>query len=352
VEKGVFVKEIEGGRQVSGVFLVQDKQIRKTRDGRDYLVLLLKDRSGEIGARVWDNASEVSDSFSVNDYVAVEGVAEVFREEVQINIKALEPLPLSEIDLSLFMPVTREDRGKLWNEFQQLARKVKSGPVAALLQEVCRPGNQIATGIMNAPAAKKMHHAYIGGLLEHSVSVARLACSVCKLYPRLDKELLLAGALLHDIGKIEELDYSTPNFEYTDRGRLMGHIGLGIEMLDRMWRDLGLLPEHEDFIHLKHLILSHHGQREMGSPVLPMTEEAVVLHFLDDMDAKLNYLAGLGSTLEGSGRNWTGYQPLFGRYFFLNAMGQEYGTSDPGQGDPNGETGPAMDQQTLWKGLR
>ncbi len=348
MEKGAFVSDIQGGDHVRGVFLVREKQLRKARTGKDYLALVLMDRSGEIGGRVWERAAELSALFDVNDYVAVEANAEVFREEVQLNIREMVPVEQEGVDPGDFMPVSPYDREGLWNEFVQMARRVKTPPLALLMEAVCKDGG-LSQAIRTAPAAKRLHHAYIGGLLEHSVSVGRLAAAVCRLYPGLDEELLTAGALLHDLGKTEELDYSTPNFGYTDRGRLLGHIGIGIEMLDRIWSSLGLPAGNERFLQLKHMVLSHHGQREMGSPVLPMTEEAVVLHFIDDMDAKLNFLSSLGSGLDGPGRAWTDYQALFGRYFFLTPRGERCGEDAEEQGSEDG--GGAVNQQSLWKEL-
>jgi len=222
---------------------------------------------------------------------------------------------------------------------------VKDPVLSGLLGFIFRD-RRIAAAFRAAPAAKRMHHAYIGGLLEHSVSVARNAVQVSRLYPQIDRDLLVTGAILHDIGKIDELRYDAPPIDYTDRGRLLGHIAIGLTIVE------GFCPLLEDtsgagerISALKHLILSHHGQREFGSPVLPMTEEALVLHLIDDLDAKLNFLAGLKKTLPAGRRSWTDFQRMLDRYLFLPGLGLPGEGAEEETGAGKGEMPP---QPGLW----
>ncbi len=342
MEKGIFVKEIEEGKEVRGVFFVQEKELRTARNGRPYLALALMDSTGSVDAKVWERASELDPLFQQDDYIEITARSDLFRGEIQLNVVDLRRVDPDELDLSAFLPSTSRDRSALWEEFLRLARQVKTPPLSALLQVITQTKSDLSQAYRTAPAAKQLHHAYLGGLLEHAVGVGRLAREVCRLYPSLDRELLLTGALLHDIGKTREIDFSTPRFDYTDEGRLLGHIGLGIEILDDLARKVQVDPSHRRMVELKHLLLSHHGQKEMGSPVLPMMEEAVVLNFLDDLDAKLNYLSGLGRSLEGDQRGWTKYQHLFQRFFFLNPA-----EAPPDRGDPESKKGEDEEAATI-----
>jgi 3'-5' exoribonuclease len=194
---------------------------------------------------------------------------------------------------------------------------------------------KLMAAMKKAPAAKAMHHAYVGGLLEHTLAVARLADSICTLYPSLDRSLLLAGALLHDLGKLKEFSFDSFPFEYSDRGRLVGHMVLGIEMIQEKINGISGFPE-ELGDRLKHLILSHHGRHEFGSPSLPMMQEAFALNFLDDLDAKINYLDRLAGQVKGEGYQWTEFQRNLERFLFVKGHRGDDGPASLDQGQANG----------------
>ncbi len=344
MEKGHFVSDITTpGITIEGIFFVEQKRLLDTKNGLPYLALTLSDRSGRIEGRVWENAAGFADLFEVGDAVFVKGEVQLFRESLQVKLSGLKKVEVP--DPSFFLPVTSADPDALWSELQRFTKGVKDPVLSGLLGFIFRD-RRIATAFRAAPAAKRMHHAYIGGLLEHSVSVARNAVQVSRLYSQIDRDLLVTGAILHDIGKIDELRYDAPPIDYTDKGRLLGHIAIGLTIVD------GFCPLLEDtagaderISALKHLILSHHGQREFGSPVLPMTEEALVLHLIDDLDAKLNFLDGLKKTLPAGRRSWTDFQRTLDRHLFLPGLRLSGEGADEETGVDKGETPP---QPGLW----
>lgn len=347
MEKGVFIHDIQPAQAVIGLFCVRTKRLLETRNGDPYLALTLLDRTGEIEARAWDQALEWDSVFSERDYVRIHGEAQRFREAVQLKVNHLEWVDPKEVDPEPFLPVTPADQKALRAEFQRLVKEVQD-PILCVLLRAIFGDQDLSKAFRQAPAAKRMHHAYLGGLLEHTVSVARVVRSVCKDYPFLDRNLLLAAALLHDIGKIEEFTYDRPPIEYSDRGRLLGHMVLGVAILDRFAAVAGIERHEGRLVALKHLVLSHHGEREFGSPVVPMTEEAFALHLLDDLDAKLNYLNTLREEVPGPGYGWTGYQRLMDRFFYLRSRA---GATEALEGErPSEDRGPglAARQPTLW----
>lgn len=347
MEKGLYIKELPENGAVKGIFCVAEKKLLQTKNGAPYLALTLTDNSGEIEARLWENATESAQLFDKGDFLLIHGESQRFRDAIQIKINQLEPVSEDQIDPTSFLPCYEGDIELLWAEFRKLSHYIKDTALRLLLQAMIKDP-KFKQLLMTAPAAKKMHHAYLGGLLEHTVSVAKMALQVTKQYGHLDRNLLLAGSLLHDIGKIKELSYSKPPIGYSDEGRLIGHLVLGVQEVDSYVKRAGLEPNSDSLISLKHLILSHHGQREYGAPVLPMTEEAVVLHLIDDLDAKLNYLKGLKPALEGAKQQWTSYQPLMERYFLLTPEQDEGVISKSQKDSESTEESPPADQKKLW----
>ena len=315
--KGIFIDAIEADSPVDGIFCVASKRLLETRNGSPYLALTLMDRTGEMQARMWNNASRTDALFGEGDFVRIKADAQRYKDEVQLNIKSLEQADDKAVDTADFMPVAQCDLDQCEKQFDRLLKGIKRVPLGPFLKALFRRGSRTRQLFVRAPAAKRMHQAYIGGLLEHSVAVASLARETARLYPQLDSELLVAGALVHDIGKIEEFSFERPPIDYTDRGRLIGHSALGIEMLDRCAAETGIDHTHSDIMALKHMVLSHHGQREFGASVLPMTPEAMALHLIDDIDAKMSFLGELSQGVQGDGPAWTPYQRLFERFFYL-----------------------------------
>lgn len=323
MDKGIFISEIRPGMKVSGTFCVASKSLRTTRTGSSYLAMTLLDSSGQMEARVWDRADELDSGFSQGDYVAVEAEAQEYNGQCQLKISGLKQVADQDVDPKDFIPVAQIDRTRAWRLVQQVMEGLSDRDLKALLEALFAQ-EEIRQGFMNAPAARKMHHAAIGGLLEHSLSVLMLCEKICTLYPHLNRDLLAAASICHDIGKMKEFTWKRMPIDYSRQGRLLGHISMGMEMISKAADKAGLDQESESLLHLKHLVLSHHGRLEFGSPVLPMTEEAVVFHMMDDLDAKINYLGGLKEQMEGELQGaesaWSPYQRLFERFFLLGGQ--------------------------------
>ncbi len=272
------IKKIE-----NETFLVSEKHILKARNGDEYVGLKLKDRSGIIDAKIWNNLIHLKDKFEAGDFVRITGESNYYNDNWQVIIKDLERLDENEVDKKAFLPSTKRNIEELEEELLGLIDSVKHSGLRKLLEEIFTY-EKFYERFIHAPAAKSMHHAYVGGLLEHTVSVARIASMLAENYEDIDRDLLVTAALLHDIGKVYELDPVT--FNYTTEGKLLGHIVIGYTVIQNKIKELNLLRE-ETRINLLHCILSHHGEYEYGSPKKPKTKEAVLLHLIDMLDSRM-----------------------------------------------------------------
>jgi 3'-5' exoribonuclease len=331
MEKRLYIDQIAAGQQVQDLFLVSRKNLMETKNGKPYLALGLMDRSGEMEARVWDNATALDAVAEVGRVVLVTAVAKSYRDQVQLTVSHLDAAGEGEARPEDFMPASERSTAAMRDELFGLIESFTDRPLQTLLRAVFQ--ESVVASFLRAPAAKKMHHAYVGGLAEHTLSLAGLAQKICAHYPSLDRDLLLAGTLLHDLAKIVEFEYAAPPFDYTDKGRLLGHIVLGTEMIRQAAAAVPDLSE-ERLDALTHLVLSHHGRLEFGSPVLPMTPEAILFHHLDDMDAKMNFMQQLAATLPGPGWQWTDFQRPLERFLYLQ------GPDPDGRGDAAGPAEP------------
>lgn len=314
MQKKIYISDLEQGQRVEECFLVARKSLMETKAGKPYLALGLMDKTGEIEARLWDNALQYDGEAEVGDVVLVQAVAKSYRESLQLGLGALRRVSVEEIGLEHFMPASSRPLEEMERELLQVIDDIGDAHLKSLLKEIFK-GETLAR-FVRAPAAKKMHHAYIGGLVEHTLSIVGMAGKTADHYSMLNKDLLVVGVLLHDIAKIREFEFSSLPFDYTDSGRLVGHLVLGAEMVRKAAEkikgiDQGLVDQ------IIHMVLSHHGQLEYGSPVLPMTPEAMLLHHLDDMDAKMNYMERLAEGLPESGLQWTDYQRPLERFLYL-----------------------------------
>lgn len=306
--KSPMCSDLAPGQTVQGVFLVQSKDVRQKKTGEPYLSLVLMDRSGEVEAKMWDNVADVAETFDRDDFVRVRGQTLLYQGRTQLTVHSLQRIPEGEVDVSDFLPVSRRASEEMWRELEQTIASIANPHLKALLRAIFED-REIAEAYRRAPAAKGIHHAWIGGLLEHVLSMCGLARFFASHYPGIDLDLLLAGVLLHDIGKIRELDYSR-SFSYTVEGGLVGHIQIGLRIVaDHLPPDFP--PKLRNL--LEHLILSHHGQLEFGSPRLPCYPEAMLLHLIDLTDSKM---AAIQTSLErekDSGSVWTGYNAALER---------------------------------------
>jgi 3'-5' exoribonuclease len=295
---------------VTSSFVCISKQVKPKKTGEPYLALTLGDRTGQIEAKMWDNVEEAIDAFEQDDFLKIKGLLNKYKNRFQITIHKLRKLGESEVDFSDYLPKTTKDIGELW---QTLAGFVASfeNPYLKALVEAFMADPEIAEAYRNAPAAKTLHHAYIGGLLDHVVSLFRSCDLICRNYPQINRDLLLTGAFFHDIGKIHELTYNR-SFSYTTRGQLLGHMIIELEMLQAKLEQIPGFPAELKIL-VEHLIISHHGHYEFGSPKLPMFPEALVLHYLDDLDSKMESMRANFERDAESEEGWTGYNPSLGR---------------------------------------
>ena len=311
--KKTFVKDIQERDLVESPFLVRDKIIGMAKNGRPYMIVKLMDCTGEIEGRIWDRVDELSARFDKDDFVQVVGKSSVYMGKMQLIIQELERVEESEVELADFLPVSARPIAEMVGELTSIVEGLNDSALKGLMQAFLSD-DEFMAGYTRAPAAKAMHHVCLGGLLEHSLAVAALASDISQRYADINCDLLVVGALLHDVGKVVELRYQR-SFEYTDAGKLLGHIVIGVELVEEKLRSMQEFPQ-ELAIHLKHLLLSHHGQYEYGSPKRPKTMEAVILNFLDDLDSKINGVRTHIDREPDRDSSWTQYHRLYDRYFF------------------------------------
>jgi len=313
--KEFFISECsqQENKIVTSSFVVASKQVKAKKNGEPYLALILADRTGQIEAKMWDNVEEFVDAFEQDDFLKIKGLINKYKNRFQLTIHKLRRMEEAEIDFSDYLPKTTKDIGELWRTLTEFVATFQNRHLKSLV-ELFMADAEIAERYRNAPAAKALHHAYIGGLLDHVVSLFRSCDLICRNYPQINRDLLLTGAFLHDIGKIQELTYNRA-FSYTTRGQLLGHMIIELEMLHAKLAQLPGFPEELKTL-VEHMIISHHGQYEFGSPKLPMFPEALMLHYLDDLDSKLEAMRAhfeREAELEGP---WTSYNASLGRPLF------------------------------------
>jgi 3'-5' exoribonuclease len=295
---------------ITSTFVVVAKQIKPKKTGDPYLALTLGDRSGQLEAKMWDNVEEVLEAFEQDDFLKVKGLINKYKQRFQLTIHKLRKLGDREIEFADYLPKTTKDIDELWRTLESFVARFENPHLKALVQSFMSDP-EIAAAYRSAPAAKTLHHAYIGGLLDHVVSLLRSCDLLSRNYPQINRDLLFTGAFFHDIGKIHELTYNR-SFSYTTKGQLLGHMIIELEMLQAKLAHLPAFPEELKTM-VEHLIISHHGEYEFGSPKLPMFPEALMLHYLDDLDSKMEAMRvqfERDSTLDGP---WTTYNASLGR---------------------------------------
>ena len=295
---------------VTSSFVVVAKQIKPKKTGEPYLALTLGDRSGQLEAKMWDNVEEVLDSFEQDDFLKIKGLVNKYKQRFQLTVHKLRKLGESEIDFSDYLPKTTKDIDELWRTLTGFVESFQNQHLKSLVQAFMADP-EISAAYRNAPAAKTLHHAYIGGLLDHVVSLFRSCDLLCKNYPQINRDLLLTGAFLHDIGKIHELTYNR-SFSYSTKGQLLGHMIIELEMLQAKLATLPGFPDELKIL-IEHLIISHHGEYEFGSPKLPMFPEALMLHYLDDLDSKMEAMRAQFEREASLDSPWTSYNASLGR---------------------------------------
>jgi 3'-5' exoribonuclease len=313
-----YVNQLVNGDSVDEAFLVADKQLRANRQGSLYLNLELRDKTGTVGARFWNASENLARLFEPGDYLHVRGKTQVFQGALQIILHHLEVVDPSQIDPENFLPQSTQNITKLMGRLREILFGMNNPHLRAVV-ECFLIDDQFVRKFTTAPAGIKNHHAYQGGLVEHVVNLLSVADRITEFYPELDRDLLLTGIFLHDVGKVDELSYDRA-FAYTDSGQLVGHLVMGVELLaQKAAQSTELTGEpfpEELLLRLKHMIVSHHGSYEFGSPKLPMTLEAVALHYLDNLDAKLHTFSREIRDDPSRESSWTPFQQSLGRRLF------------------------------------
>jgi 3'-5' exoribonuclease len=295
---------------ITSLFVVAVKQVKSKKNGELYLSLVLADRSGQLQANMWDNVNDALSAFEQDDFVKIKGVIHKYNGRWQMTVHKVRKLGDSEIDHSDYLPKTPKDVEQLWQTLCNYIDSFENPWLKALLNEF-RADEALVSAYKNAPAAKTLHHAFVGGLLDHVVSLFTVCDLAARNYPQVNRDLLLTGAFLHDIGKLHELTYQR-SISYTTKGQLLGHMIIELEMLhEKMARVPGFPDELK--ILLEHMIISHHGQYEFGSPKLPMFPEALMLHYMDDLDSKMESMRAQFEREAELETAWTSYNPSLAR---------------------------------------
>jgi 3'-5' exoribonuclease len=314
-KKFQYIHDLAPGQPVNDLFLLAAANMAQSRNG-PYWNLTFQDATGTIDGKIWSPKSLDYPTLEPGQMTRVQGFVENYREKNQLKVDHMDLLPTSheDVDISDFLPTSYVPPEQLMDAIEALiAKHITHKPWKTLCKKVLND-ETVRALLMTAPGAKTVHHAYAGGLLEHTLQVARACMALCDVYPTLDRETLLVGAVFHDLGKAWELSGGLTN-DYTDEGRLLGHIQLGQNKLEPFLKGCKTLDEGLK-LHLKHLITSHHGEHEFGAPVRPKTPEAFVLHFADNMDAKLNIIDQAYDEMDKNGQEWSPYMRYLERNIY------------------------------------
>lgn len=314
------IQSLKDKDAVDSLYLVKEKNVAVGKNGRPFMGLQLGDASGAIDARVWDRVEDLAREFEVGDILRVKGQVQIFQNRKQLVIHRLERVDSSTVNFEDYIPKTARNADDMLVELINMVRTMKNDHLRQLVMDTLEDP-EIRPMLLKAPAAKSIHHAWLGGLLEHILSIVKIMDFMGTHYPFLNRDLLLFGGIFHDIGKLWELSYEN-GISYTNRGRLVGHMQIACELVDKKAsRILGFNEELRDIC--KHIILSHHGKLEYGSPKRPKFLEAMIVAMVDDFDSKVSTLKTLIDSERGSGEKWSRYSDLFDRYFLLEDMNEK-----------------------------
>jgi len=316
--KTLYVKDIKAGEKVRSSFLVMEKNLAYSQKGAPYLSVKLRDRTGDIEGRVWDNVAALDPLFRKGDIVSLQGRAVSYRDATQLAVLDIRRMDETGIDPWDYFPSTKGDVEEMFAAVEGFAATVENPWLKRLLEGFLGDG-ELAARLKRAPAAKGFHHAYLGGLLEHTLSMVRILDFLAGHYPSANRDMLIAGGILHDIGKIDEFTYERA-IDYSTPGRLVGHILLGVEMLDRKIAAIEGFPP-DLALELKHIVLAHHGELDFGSPKRPKTVEALIVHYVDDLDAKVMAFQEFIGNSGAEDSEWTLFHRFFERFLYKGKPG-------------------------------
>lgn len=316
-----WIREMHDKVAVDSYFLIKERHTGVGKNGRLFMSLQLGDKTGSVDARLWDRVEDLMGLFDVGDVVKVKGLIQIFQGRKQLVVHKIEKAEAHGFAMAEFIPESNLNVQDLFVELMGIVKAVKNDHIRQLLLDTLED-SEIKTKFLQAPAAKSIHHGWKGGLLEHVLSISHLMNFMASHYKYLNRDLLIFGAIYHDIGKIWELSWDN-GINYTDRGRLIGHLHMGCELLDRKaGRILGFDEDLKD--RLKHIILSHHGKLEFGSPKRPKFMEALVVSMIDELDSRICSVHTVLENERESGDKWSRYNDLYDRYFLLEDMNEKY----------------------------
>ena len=307
-----FVDTLKSEETIDEIFVLSEKNLAQKRNGEHYLNLTLADKTGRIKGVVWDDVDRISSEVAPGDFVRAKGGISEYRGNLQFVVRAMSPCRTDTVDPVDFLPATDRNVDIMFARLTELTDSIENPHLKKLFNHFWDDEDLVGK-LKTAPAAKKMHHAYIGGLLEHTLSMVMLSVKIAGHYSGIDKDLLIAGAVLHDMGKVREFEYES-RIDYSDEGRLVNHIVIAVQMLEEKLQQIDSFPRNLADL-LKHMIISHHGTREFGSPEPPKTIEAVLLHCIDEIDSKVNAIREFIAA-QDTEENWTSYHRLLERHFY------------------------------------
>jgi len=310
--KKQFIAEMKPGDSINDIFVLAEKKVSQKKDGNNFLNVTFSDKTGTIKGVIWDNVDQIINSITSGNFVHIRANVSEYNGAPQLIVRKLTAHSVESVDPSDFLPASGHDTDMMYDRLLKVTTAIKTVCYQKLLEAFLNDA-EFVIKFKTAPAAKMMHHAYLGGLIEHTLSMALLAEKIAGHYTGIDTDLLITGAILHDIGKIREFNYEV-SIDYSDEGRLLNHIVIGIEMINDKIAKIEDFPPRQALL-LQHLIVSHHGSREFGSPEPPKTIEAVLLNYIDEIDSKVNGIRNFMS-LSDPGESWTAYHRLLGRYFY------------------------------------
>jgi 3'-5' exoribonuclease len=330
------IASLKEGDWVEEIYLVTAKQVSTAKNGVTYLSLKLADKTGEIDGKLWDNADDAAGRFEREDFIRIKGMAANYQGAMQIKMKSLDKVDESRVDLANFLPTSPRNIDQMVAEIQGVVNSIKNSFLKHLVNAFLND-KAFMEAFRRAPAAKTLHHNYIGGLVEHVVELVALVNDIARHFPSVDRDLLITGAFLHDIGKVRELSVRK-SIEYTTEGKLLGHISLGYEMISEKIKAIPGFPAELTML-LKHILLSHHGEYEFGSPKRPKIQEAIIINYLDDLAAKINNFQTTLKKENVKEGEWTNFSKMHDRYLYRQSLCAAAGADSEGPGGAEEQKG-------------
>lgn len=310
----LFVSDLKEKQALHTTFLAKNKTLLTDKKGNQYISLYLSDRSGSVDAKIWDNIERMNNSFESGDIVMVKGQVQLFQNKKQVVIHKIDTIKDEQLNFEDYVGEIDRSPEEVLQELLQIVEKIQSAHIKQLILSTLNDPS-IKDKLLKSPAAKSIHHVKVGGLIDHILSISQLMVFVAQQYPHLNFDLLVFGAIFHDLGKIWELEWTNKGIRYTDKGRLVGHLVMSAELVEKKASQILGFPEEEIMI-LKHIILAHHGKLEYGSPKVPMLLEAYVVWMIDDLDSKVDSITQFVNNDSSGDETWTSFNQLYGRHFF------------------------------------